>query len=159
MLMKLTTCVTFINIFTYSFYTHRSLTCKKRLSSQHCHFALLGSVSVKVVCRTLMKSNPGVNFTSILWAHFLYVPTVSLVLGFLIFFEEGILVKNCLLNVASISPTFYDQLFCRFGQAKFAYGGKVLGSSRFSIQTLLPQKMKLVFTCQKKHNFIRKGCS
>jgi len=44
---------------TYSFYSRRSQTCKKRQSNQHCHFKLLGSASVKAVCRTLMKSNPG----------------------------------------------------------------------------------------------------
>ncbi len=46
---------------------------RKRQSSQHCHFALLGSVSVKVVRRTLMKSNPGVNFIIILQAAFVRV--------------------------------------------------------------------------------------
>jgi len=39
---------------------------KKRQSSQHCHFTLLGSASVKVVHIMLMKSTPGVDLTSIL---------------------------------------------------------------------------------------------
>jgi hypothetical protein len=34
---------------------------QKRQSSQHCHFALLGSSSVKVVRRSLMKLNPDKN--------------------------------------------------------------------------------------------------
>ncbi len=36
---------------------------KKRHSSQHCHITLLGSGSVKVERRTLMKLTPGGNFT------------------------------------------------------------------------------------------------
>jgi len=43
---------------------------KKRQSSQHCHFTLLGSAGVKVVHRTLMKSTPGVNFINVLRAAF-----------------------------------------------------------------------------------------
>jgi len=43
---------------TYSFYARRSQMRKKRQSSQHCHFMLLGSASIKVVRRMLMKSTP-----------------------------------------------------------------------------------------------------
>ena len=44
---------------TYSFYARRSRMLKKRQSSQHCHFTLLGSGSVKVACRMLTKLTPG----------------------------------------------------------------------------------------------------
>jgi hypothetical protein len=38
----------------------------------------------------------------------------------------------------------YDcKAFHRFGQAKFPYGGLVLGSSQFSLLLQLPQKMTL----------------
>jgi hypothetical protein len=46
---------------TYSFYARRSRMRKNRQSSQHCHFTLLGSASVKVVRRTLMKSTPAIS--------------------------------------------------------------------------------------------------
>jgi len=48
------------------------------------------------------------------------------------------------------SPYFVQEVdhkkyraFRRFGQAKFAYGGLLLGSSQFSILPQLPQKMML----------------
>jgi len=50
--------VQFHQLSTYSFYARRYRMRKKRQSSQHCHFTLLGSSSVKVVRRTLMKSTP-----------------------------------------------------------------------------------------------------
>ena len=38
---------------------------------------------------------------------------------------------------------FMYRVFHRFGQAKFAYGGPVLGSSQFLLLPQLPQKMML----------------
>ena len=39
--------------------------------------------------------------------------------------------------------TCTNRAFHRFGQAKFAYGGLVLGSSQFSVLPQLPHKMML----------------
>jgi len=38
----------------------------------------------------------------------------------------------------------YNRVFHRFWQAKFAYGGSILGTSQFSLLPQLPQKMTLI---------------
>ena len=43
----------------------------------------------------------------------------------------------------SFSYGSFCRAFHRFGPAKFAYGGPVLGSSRFLLLSQLPQKMRL----------------
>ncbi len=54
----------------YSFYACRSQMRKKRQSSQQCHLALLGPMSLKAASKTLVKLTPGVNFTNVLGAAF-----------------------------------------------------------------------------------------
>ena len=49
--------VNFINVFTCSFYTHRSQKRKKLLNLTVC-YAFLGSLRVKAVCRMLVKLTP-----------------------------------------------------------------------------------------------------
>jgi len=69
------------------FYARRSRMRKKRQPSQHCHFTLLGSRSVKVERRTLMKLNPEIDINNILWQAFFTIfycnkilkPTVNLI--------------------------------------------------------------------------------
>ncbi len=55
----------FINVLCTAF-THVDPKCTKRRLSQQCHLALLGPMSVKAACKTLVKLTPGVNFTNIL---------------------------------------------------------------------------------------------
>jgi len=53
-------------IFKHSFYTLRSLKCKKRQSSCRSFFALLGSVCAQAARGTLVKLTPGLNFINVL---------------------------------------------------------------------------------------------
>ncbi len=83
---------------TYSFYARRSRMRKKRQSSQHCHFALLGSGSVKVERNMFMKLTPGDdNFTNILHAVFSY-DNIYLQFGFEIFQQNNIV------NIVKLTP-------------------------------------------------------
>ncbi len=58
-LVKLTPGLNFINFRHTAFALVDPERAKKTQSSQHCYFTLLGSASVKVVRRTLMKLTPG----------------------------------------------------------------------------------------------------
>ena len=51
--------------------------------------------------------------------------------------------RYCIALYASTSVLTYYRAFNRFVQAKFAYGGLVLGSSQFTLLPQLPQKMTL----------------
>ena len=52
-------------------------------------------------------------------------------------------IKAYLVSICVISQIGYYKAFHRFGQAKIAYGGLVLGSSQFSLLSRLPQIMML----------------
>ena len=47
---------------------------------------------------------------------------------------------------------YWYKAFHRFGQAKFAYGGQVLGSSQFLLLPKLPKKTKLALKVVKKRH-------
>ncbi len=108
---------------TSSFCVRRFWRRKKRQSSQHCHFTLLGSTIVKVVRRMLMKSIPGLNFTNVLWAAFAHVDPKSAkktLMSSLIVFCAVRICSCKKLHVefwwnwlqVSISSTFYERIFC-----------------------------------------------
>jgi len=61
MLIKITPGVNFANMFTCSFYGHRSQKCKM-INDLTVIFALLGSMYIKSALTTLMKLTPDVNY-------------------------------------------------------------------------------------------------
>ncbi len=110
-LMKLTPGVNFTNMFICSFYALRSQDRKWQLSHQ-CLFALLESVRPKAALKTLVKLTPCWR-SNIFKGHKKQTQTLHI------------------WNTSQGTERFTDLDLINL--VKLAYGGKVLGSSRFSL--------------------------